>query len=279
MSRKEKNNDAEIVRENYNKNAQSEWERLEGFHFEFEIAKHYLKKHLRGKTVLDIGGGPGRYSVWLAKQGYDVTLVDLSESNVALAKQKFKEFGVKAKAYVCDARNLSDLNLATFDNVLLMGPLYHLSDVDDRKKCVSEAKKHLAPEGVLFASFITLTAGLNFYLDTCPEQLLQEPALDLFDRMERDESWSGMAFTQATFINSLEVLPFFEQLGFEKIALLGQEGLTGPRLTKIENADEAVRNMYLEISLRVCENPQYYAYSDHLLYIGRCRKDSKVTKR
>ena len=53
---KKKNNDAEIVKESYNKNAQLEWERLEGFHFEFEIAKHYLKKYLRGKTVLDIGG-------------------------------------------------------------------------------------------------------------------------------------------------------------------------------------------------------------------------------
>lgn len=105
MPKKEKNNDVEIVKENYNKNAQLEWERLEGFHFEFEIAKHYLKKYLRGKTVLDIGGGPGRYSVWLAKQGYDVTLVDLSESNIALAKQKFQEYGVQVKAYVCDARD------------------------------------------------------------------------------------------------------------------------------------------------------------------------------
>lgn len=49
MLKKKKNNDTEIVKENYNKNAQLEWERLEGFHFEFEIAKHYLKKYLRGK--------------------------------------------------------------------------------------------------------------------------------------------------------------------------------------------------------------------------------------
>ena len=46
MLKKKKNNDTEIVKENYNKNAQLEWERLEGFHFEFEIAKHYLKKYL-----------------------------------------------------------------------------------------------------------------------------------------------------------------------------------------------------------------------------------------
>ena len=80
--------DTSIVRENYNKNCVTEWERLEGFHFEFEIAKHFLKKYMKGKTVLDIGGGPGRYSIYLAKLGYDVTLVDLSENNIKLAMQK-----------------------------------------------------------------------------------------------------------------------------------------------------------------------------------------------
>lgn len=262
----------EAVRKNYDLNAQKEWERLGGFSFEFEIAKRYLKKFMRGKTVLDIGGGPGRYSVYLAELGYDVTLVDLSEGNVELAKRKFREYGVNAEAYVCDARDLSALGLGKFDNVLLMGPLYHLSAVSDREKCVEEAKKHLADDGVLFASFITITAGYNYYLDTAPENLIDEPALDLFDRMAKDESWSGQAFTQATFINSVEVLPFFERLGFEKLALLGQEGLTGPRLTAIESASEKVRQKYLEISLKVCENPQYYAYSNHLLYAGRVKR-------
>lgn len=80
--------DIDIVKENYDNNANAEWERLEGFHFEFEIAKHYLKKYLRGKTVLDIGGGPGRYSVYLAKLGYDVTLVDLSGGECCARQRK-----------------------------------------------------------------------------------------------------------------------------------------------------------------------------------------------
>ena len=129
-----------------------------------------------------------------------------------------------------------------------------------------------ASYGVLFASFITITAGLNYYYDTAPENLIDEPALDLFDRMAKDETWRGRAFTQATFINSIEVVPFFERLGFEKLALVGQEGLTGPRLTAIESASEKVRQKYLEISLKVCENPQYYAYSNHLLYAGRVKR-------
>lgn len=257
-----------IVKKSYDDNSQREWDRLDGFHFEFEITKHFLNKYLEGKTVLDIGGGPGRYSIYLAQQGYDVTLIDLSDGDVELAKEKAKEFNVNIKAYQCDARDLSKLDLGSFDNVLVMGPLYHLFKESDREKCIMEAKKHLKEDGVLFASFISVTAGPNYYLDECPEELIDEPDMDLFDRMAEDKSWSGTAFTEATFINNVEILPFFTKLGFEKITLFGQEGITGTRLSLLEKSNDAVRNKYLEISLRLCENPQYFSYSNHLMYIG-----------
>ena len=78
-----------------------------------------------------------------------------------------------------------------------------------------------------------------------------------------------MAFTLGTFINCLEVGPFFNERSLEKLALLGQEGLAGPRLTYIERAEKPVRDLYLDLSLRLCETPQYFVYSDHLLYIGK----------
>jgi len=266
----DKNDDeSSIVKANYDAAPEKEWERLDGFHFEFEITKHKMQPYLQKGSVLDIGGGPGRYSIYLAQQGYDVTLVDLSSGNVALAKKKAQEHGVTIKAYQCDARDLSSLKLGEFDNVLLMGPLYHLFAREDRARCVQEAKKHLKKGGSLFASFISIAAGLNYYLDECPEELIHEPAMDLFDRMEADETWSGTAFTEATFINNCEIEPFFEELGFQKQALFGQEGITGTRLSMLEQESEEVRNLYLNLSLRLCENPQYFCYSSHMMYIGK----------
>jgi len=71
------------VRRFYQISAQREWERLE--HptqgaLEFAINKAWIQKFLpeSGARILDIGGGPGRYSIWLAAQGYRVTLADLS---------------------------------------------------------------------------------------------------------------------------------------------------------------------------------------------------------
>lgn len=261
--------EVENVKKHYDDNSLIEWNRLEGFHFEFEITKHMLHKHLKKGKILDIGGGPGRYSIYLASLGYDVTLVDLSDENIKLAKEKAKEFNVNLEAYQCDARDLSKLKLDEYDNILIMGPLYHLFGENDREKCVLEAKKHLKKDGRIFVSFISITGGLNYYLDECPEELINETALDLFDRMENDESWFGQAFTDAYFINNLSIVPFFEKLGFEKLTLFGQEGITGTRLSYIQSLNTEIRKMYLQLSLRLCENPQYFSYSSHLMYIGR----------
>ena len=258
-----------IVKENYDSDPLREWNRLEGFHYEFEITSKIMSRYMKKGKILDIGGGPGRYSIHLAKMGYDVTLADLSDGNVALAKEMADKEGVRIEAFQADARDLSALHLDEYDYVLLMGPLYHLFKESDRKKCVEETKKHLKKDGLIYASFISVSAGINYYLDENPDALIDDPAQDLFDRMTENQSWSGTAFTEATFINNLEILPFFEQLGFKKLTLFGQEGICGTRLSHLESACESVRKRYLEISLDLCENPQYFAYSNHMMYVGK----------
>lgn len=260
--------EADIVRISYDENSEREWNRLAGFRFEFEITKRYLRKYLKGRRILDIGGGPGRYSLYLAALGYDVTLVDLSEKCVNLAKEKAAELGLQIDAFACDARELSKLSLGRFDSILLMGPLYHLFSEDDRGKCVREAAKYLEKDGVLFASFISLPAGLNYYLANCPSEIIHETALDYFDCLEAGRAWAGRAFTDAVFVPASDIEPFFAELGFSKLALFGQEGVAGVALPDIESASEEVRQKYLEISLQLCEKEQYFTYSHHLMYVG-----------
>ena len=82
----------------YDENIQSEWERLEIRHrTEFAVTLRALEEFLPPAPVklIDIGGGPGRYSITLAGQGYDVTLVDLSAGNLAFARQKAAEADVR----------------------------------------------------------------------------------------------------------------------------------------------------------------------------------------
>jgi len=261
--------EVDIVEKFYDNNIEMEWNRLNGFKFEFEITKVMLNKYMNKGTVLDIGGGPGRYSLYLASRGYDVTLVDLSKNNIEFALDKSKELGLNIQAYQCDARDISKLDLGKYDNILIMGPFYHLFELNDRKKVLLESLKHLSKNGLIFASFISIHAGFNFYLSDCPNELMNEPQKSFFDSAEQNKSWAGSAFTEAYFIDIDEIEDFFNECGLEKVTIFGQEGIAATRLMDLEKAPEEVRNYWLEISLRLCENKKYFPYSSHIMYIGR----------
>ena len=112
-------------------------------------------------SILDLGGGAGVYSFPLAKKGYKVTLADLSETLLAQAK-KLKEEDKVHNLISCDQVNATDLSCYkdnSFDVVLLFGPLYHLTEKDEREKCVGEIRRVLKTGGKIFASFIPHLSG------------------------------------------------------------------------------------------------------------------------
>jgi S-adenosylmethionine-dependent methyltransferase len=108
-----------LVREFY-KDAQKEWDRLDIplCRIEFASTLALIDEYMAGaaKTVADIGGGPGRYTIELLKRGCSVTLLDLSPANIALAQMKLAELGLCAEqALVGDARDLSALSGRSFN--------------------------------------------------------------------------------------------------------------------------------------------------------------------
>jgi SAM-dependent methyltransferase len=94
----------------------------------------------RGR-ILDVGGGPGRYARWLGELGYDVELIDAMPLHVEQAR----EAGVRAR--LGDARALP-WGDGEWDAALLLGPLYHLPERDDRIRSLSECRRVVRPGGV-----------------------------------------------------------------------------------------------------------------------------------
>lgn len=60
----------------------------------------------KNKRIIDVGCGTGRHSIELSKRGYQVTGIDLSESQLARAKEKAKQLNLKIDFQQYDARKL-----------------------------------------------------------------------------------------------------------------------------------------------------------------------------
>jgi ubiquinone/menaquinone biosynthesis C-methylase UbiE len=99
--------------------------------------------------ILDAGGGPGRYTVTLASQGYDLIMLDMTPANVAFAKCQIKRLGVEH--HVKDVVEGSIVDLAgfadnTFDGVICLGGrLSHILDKRKRDRAIRELVRVARP--------------------------------------------------------------------------------------------------------------------------------------
>jgi len=263
-----------IVQDFYDGSVEYEWERIADKP-EFLLTCRMLDRYINpGDTVLDIGGGPGRYSVYLAEKGCDVTLFDLSSENINHASKYASEHGLSIRAICGDAREVKNHINEQFDHVLLMGPLYHLLEELDRTRAVDSALQLLKTGGLLFAAFISMSGGLVFGLREVPEQFANPDEERFLVPLVSGENYGGAAFTQAFFINQHEVIPFMNRFPLEKLHLFGQESVLAPNVHKFMEQPPEVKQAMLDLAEKLCEKEEYLSWSEHLMYVGRKIEES-----
>jgi S-adenosylmethionine-dependent methyltransferase len=255
----------------YDQNAQEEWERLERHKIEFQVTLRALSEFLPGPPakLIDIGGGPGRYAISLAQRGYQVTLVDLSGGSLELAKQKAGQAEVALDAFMhANALDLTTIPEASFDTALLLGPLYHLHRLEQRRSALMQAYRLLTPGGLVFASFITRFAGFRDAAVHGYSFVLDDPAYSekLLATGIHD---NGIGFTDAYFAHPDEVIPLGESAGFTTLRLMGCEGILAEHEEYVNSLTGAQHDFWLDINYRMAQESCLLGASDHLLYIGR----------
>ena len=269
------------VRTYYTTFGQREWARLENpvdGAIEFEITRRALVRHLRGdERVLDAGGGPGRYAIWLAQRGHSVVLADLSAELLAIGRRRIAESGVTIEDIVeADVRDLSRWPDGAFGAALCLGPYYHLQTPADRDRAAAELHRVLSPGGLLLAAFMPRLGFLRRTMAVPDERqrLADRVWLErLLDRGTFDNDVPGR-FDHGYGARPEEIEPFFAEHGFEHQELLAAEGIS----TGIEKqlADmAATRPDLYEIALELIEStagePSILGQAHHLLYVGRRR--------
>jgi len=179
----------------------SEWDRLaEGRgRLEFLRTTEIVLRNLPAPpaVIADIGGGPGRYTLWLAERGYQVEHRDLVPRHVQELSQKARNLPAVRTA-VADARDL-DLADGAVDAVLLFGPLYHLSGRADRLRALAEANRIVRPGRPVFAAAVSrwaprilaeLQARLYTRIPELDEEIARAERTGELPRLTRS-SWFG----------------------------------------------------------------------------------------
>ena len=264
--------ETEAIRTHYNADPQKEWDRLKTKHpYEKYITIHMMDRYIRpGDTILDIGGGPGHYSIHWAKQGHDVTLLDLSDENVRFAKKKARQYGVKITALQGNALDLSRFPDNTFDTVFLMGPLYHLMNEDSRLQAIREAKRVLKPGGYLFCSFILMFGGVIYGLREIQETILWPQEQEYYEVAAKDESLAFDAFTFAYMTTVKDAKELLASVpGLQTETVFGQESILAAYRNQLNQSPKKVRTAWYDYALRFCEKEDYLTHTEHLMIVSR----------
>lgn len=259
----------------------NEWGRLDApeGRLEFDLSMPIITSHLPPKAeILDLGGGPGRYTIELAKSGHILHLADLSQTLLDEAKKKISEQGISNVKSITqvNAVDLSRYNDCSFDAVLLFGPLYHLTNEEERVSCVREINRVLKPNGLVFASFIPYltgaigVAGRMFYF---PDQVSTETLKRVFDNGIFNNN-ANKGFQEGYYPTSHEVADLFEKNGFSKVLLRSIRGWGSSREEQIyklkdENPEkyEAVINLINETA----DEPAIIEMCMHAIYVGKSK--------
>lgn len=178
--------DDKMIDFNFLNNGETEWELIweEIYNRQGEVqhevlktveeAAQYFKEH-KAQKVLDLGCGMGRHSLYLSKQGFDVTSCDISRKGLEVTKKKANKAGFNIDTTCCDMRELPFKD-NTFDAILCVWVSGH-GNLQDMKKHACEMLRVVKPNGIIFVDYpsrdderygIGTEIEANTFLDNMP---------------------------------------------------------------------------------------------------------------
>ncbi len=216
-------------------------------------------------SILDIGGGPGVYATALNDRGYDVELIDIVPRHIREATAR----GVRAQ--LGDARDLPTPPNSQ-DAVLLLGPLYHLQEREERIAALREAVRVARPGSPVFAAAISRYAPA---IDGLDSGFFDDPAFaGLLDRVTTtgvhdNPTGNPQYFTTAYFHLPEDLASEVEEAGLEGVEVTAVEGI-GWAAADLEDRldDEGARRKLLQLLEKLEQEPGILGASPHLLAIG-----------
>mgnify|MGYP000095150594 CR=1 FL=1 len=228
---------------------------------EFNTSIHYILKYLggEGKKVLDVGAGTGKYSGYLYDKGYDVTSVELVKHNLMTIKKNYPYI----PSYIGNALDLSRFDDNSFEAVILFGPMYHLISNEDKIKALSEAKRIVKENGLIFISYY-----MNDYA-IMKHGFIDKNIKVAFEKENVNEEFHIVSKENDlySFVTMEEIDKLKNECKLVREKIISQDGLTDYFRREINSLDEKEFNLYLKYHFSICEKYEFLGTSSHVLDI------------
>ena len=260
-------NRQEILNNFYNEDC-AEDTRLESQHgqVEFLTTIKYIEEYLKPETkILEIGAGTGRYSLYYANKGYDVTAIEYVQHNVDILKSKIKD-NMNIVAEQGDAVDLSRFENNTFDVTLVLGPLYHLYEDKDINKAIEEAIRVTKKDGIIAIAYLT-SDSIMIDWSLMGDHLINGYPNDFDDNFKMTRYPQGVF---APFYIS-EFKNIMSKFNVELLHNVATDGFTRHVKDKIDSLSKEEFEVWVRYHLSTCEREELQGYSNHMLYI--CKKN------
>ena len=243
--------------------------------FEFERTIDIISRYLGSgpHIVIDVGGGSGAYALWLAQQRHVVHFVDLVPRHVEMVTAKARDGSLAlGSAQLADACSLP-FGDEFADLVLLMGPLYHLTDSYERLQALRECSRVVKKGGRVLCTaisrFASMLAGFRFNRFDEPEFEAMVDR-DLVDGQHRNPVHRSNHLGTAFFHTAKELRQEIESSGLACERIVGIESPVGllPQLEDWIREKDRRYELAMKYARRVEEEEELIGASFHLLGIG-----------
>ena len=234
---------------------------------EYITTRKYIDEALsrdRTKKILEVGAGTGRYSVTLAKEGWDVTAVELLEHNISVLRSKLTG-EENIRVLQGNAMDLSALEDDSFDLTLVLGPMYHLYNKENKSRALSEAVRVTRPGGWIMTAYcmndptvVQYVFGMGFLKEVMGQNMI-------------NSDWRCLSEPKDLFelVRTEEIAELDQAVGVQRIKLVATDGATNYMREQVDAMDDEAFAKWVEYHLSVCERQDLVGASHHTLDILR----------
>ena len=230
---------------------------------EYLTTNKYIHQYLeKGDKIIEIGAGTGAYSIPFAREGYDVTAVELVEHNLDILKTKITK-DMKIKAYQGNALDLSRFADESFDITLVLGPMYHLFTKEDKVKCLLEAKRITKKDGYIFVAYCMNEGTIISYVfaGSGLEEVLSKDLLT--------EDWHCKSEPKEIFelVRIEDINEYNKDAGLTRIKIVATDGASRYMKEYLSKMDDKTFEKWIDYHLHTCERMDLIGATHHSLDI------------